>query len=109
MAAPAGLEPARVGVKVLCLTSLAMGQYKAPVLTERQSFPIPYLKGACASIQCPPIIKQTIGKVALAKSMFRPTHFAVGLVLEKAFSGHGASTVLPRDMGVFHLEDHHIA
>lgn len=58
---------------------------------------------------CASIIKQTIGKVALAKSMFRPTHFAVGLVLEKAFSGHGASTVLPRDMGVFHLEDHHIA
>ena len=28
MAAPAGLEPANAGVKVLCLTDLAMGLYK---------------------------------------------------------------------------------
>ena len=102
MAAPVGLEPTNAGVKVLCLPSLAMGQYKAPVLTERQSFPIPYLKGACASIQCPPIVKQTIGKVALTKSIFRPTHFAMGLVLQKAFSGHShnSTSLLGRGGGI---------
>ena len=57
MAAPAGLEPANAGVKVLCLTNLATRLYEAPST------------GAYASIQCPPIVKQTIGTVALSKSM----------------------------------------
>ena len=97
MAAPAGLEPANAGVKVLCLTSLATRLYEVPNT------------GTCASIQCPPIIKQTIGTIALPKSMLATPHFTMGLFLQETLAGHLTSTALLIDTEGDPIQGHRVA
>ena len=38
--------------------------------------------------QLPPIVKQSVGAIALAEAIGGASHLAVGLVLQKALSGH---------------------
>ena len=52
----------------------------------RESKPFP--RAPSGLPEFPPIVKQTIGTITFSESLLATPHFAVGLVLQKAFSGH---------------------